>query len=223
MPNNKNYLITIALLSLTLAALIYLWQSRNTLPAQVRLEDIPLKLGEWKGEDIPISERIYQLLETKDVLMREYSNAKGERVVLAIVYSGANRGSFHPPEICYLGGGRELLNKGMETVELGEPKKSSSAMQVNRLLMQDQAGKEIAWYWFTAGSKVTDNYYLQQCYFIWNELRRNPIGGSLIRVSARAMGADLGKADAIGKGFIRQLVPVLPGHLIPEKNPPPLT
>lgn len=217
MPNSKTCLTTVVLLSLTLLGLIYLWQLRNIPPAQVKLGDIPSKLGEWKGEDIPIPERVYEILETKDVLMREYTNPNGERVVLMIVYSALNREAFHPPEICYLGGGRELLNKNLEMVEAGCPGKNS-AIRANRLLMKDRFGKEIAWYWFTAGGKVTDNYYLQQCYFIWNELRRNPIGGSLIRVSARAIGDDPGKADAIGKSFIKHLAPVLPGHLIPEKK-----
>ena len=186
MSNSKTYLTTVILFSLTLLGLIYLWQCKNVSLAKVKLESIPLTLGEWKGEDIPIDERIYELLETKDVLMREYSNVKGERVVLAIVYSGVNRASFHPPEICYLGGGRELLKKDIENVEAGPAGKTSRAtMQVNKLLMEDQAGKEIAWYWFSAGSRITSSYYLQQCYFIWDELRRNPQGGTLIRVSTR--------------------------------------
>lgn len=217
MPNNKNYLITIALLSLTLVALIYLWQSRNTPPAQVRLEDIPAELGEWKGKDIPIPERVYKILETKDVLTREYTNARGEKVDLVIVYSGASRAAFHPPEICYLGGGRELLNKNLETVETGV-KGEDSTLRTNRLLMKDKFGQEIAWYWFTVGSKVTENYYLQQCYFIWNELRRNPAGGSLVRVSARTTGGDLTQAETRGKDFIRRLAPLLPDHIIPGKK-----
>ena len=207
MSNNKPYLIVIILLSLTLLGLIYLWQARNVPPAEIKLENIPLTLGEWKGEDLPISSRTFEILETKDVLMREYVNSRGERVVLAIVYSGISRGSFHPPEICYLGGGRELLNKGLEEIENG--------MQVNKLLMQDKAGKEIAWYWFTAGNRVIANYYRQQLFFISDELSHKSQGGALVRVSIRAAG-DLQEAEAKGKDFIRQLSPVLLNYLTPK-------
>ncbi|MBU3933312.1 MAG: EpsI family protein, partial [Candidatus Omnitrophica bacterium] len=157
MPNNKTCLITVALLALTLTGLIYLRQARAIPAAEVRLGDIPLELGEWQGKDISISERTYEILETKDVLIREYTGARGEKVVLVIVYSGVNRGSFHPPEICYLGGGRTLLNKGLERIEIGQkamvwpplakaiaqPRKNPYTMQVNKLIMEDKAGKEI--------------------------------------------------------------------------------
>lgn len=224
MSNNKTGLIAIGLLGLTLLGLMYLWQLKNIAPSQVRLEDIPVEFGEWKGKNIPIPERVYEILETKDVLTREYANARGEKVDLVIVYSGTSRAAFHPPEICYLGGGRELLNKNLETVEIGGSGENST-LRANKLLMKDKFGREIAWYWFTAGNKVTENYYLQQCYFIWNELRRNPAGGSLIRVSARTTGNDLGQAETLGKDFMRRLAPLLPDYIIPGKNKkaPPLT
>jgi len=217
MSNNKTGLIIIGLLTATLLGVIYLQQSKSIAPSQVRLEDIPMKLGEWKGKDIPITKRVYQILETEDVLMREYTNSRGEKVDLVIVYSGASRAAFHPPEICYLGDGRELLIKNIETVETGV-KGEDSTLRTNRLLMKDKFGQEIAWYWFTVGSKITENYYLQQCYFIWNELSRNPAGGSLIRVSARTTSGDPSHADATGKGFIRLLAPLLPDYIIPGKK-----
>lgn len=212
MSNNKTYIITIVLLSLTLLGLIYFWQARSISPAKIKLENIPLELGEWKGEDIPISQRTYEILETKDALMRQYTNAQGERVALVIVYSAVNRGSFHPPEICYLGGGRELLNKGVERIEIAKSEKNSYAMQVNKLIMQDKAGKEIAWYWFTAGSRITSNYYRQQCYFIWDEIRNKRTGGALIRVSIR-VADDSRIAEAQGKDFIQQVAPILLDYL----------
>ena len=217
MSNNKTGLIAITLLIVTLLGVMYLWQLKSIAPSQVRLEDIPMELGEWKGKDMPITERVYQILETEDVLMREYINSRGEKVDLAIVYSGASRAAFHPPEICYLGGGRELLNKNLETVEIGGSGENST-LRANKILMKDSFGKEIAWYWFTVGSKVTENYYLQQCYFIWNELSRNPAGGSLIRVSARTTSNDISQADALGKDFIRLLAPLLPDYIIPGKK-----
>lgn len=217
MSNNKTGLIAITLLIVTLLGLIYLQQLKSIAPSQVRLEDIPIQLGEWKGKDIPITRRVYQILETEDVLMRQYTNNRGERVDLAIVYSGASRAAFHPPEICYLGDGRELLNRNIETVETGGLEENQN-LRMNKLLMKDKYGQEIAWYWFTAGNKVTENYYLQQCYFIWNELSRNPAGGSLIRVSARTIGSDITQADTTGKDFIKLLAPSLADYITPGKK-----
>lgn len=212
MSNNKTYIITIVLLSLTLLGLIYFWQARRISAPEIQLGNIPLQLGQWKGKDLPITERTYKILETRDALMREYTNPQGESVVLAIVYSAVNRGSFHPPEVCYLGGGRELLNKGVERIEISQPRKNPYTMQVDKLIMEDKAGKEIAWYWFTAGSRVTSSYYRQQCYFIWDEIRHNRQGGAMVRVSIRTRD-DLKRADSQGKDFIQQIAPILLDYL----------
>lgn len=217
MSNNKNCLIVIIFLSLTLLGLIYIWKLNSVSPAEIKLKDFPSHLGEWKGEDIPISQRTYAILETKDALMREYTNSRGERVVLVIVYSAINRGAFHPPEICYLGTGRQLLDRGLEKIDAAKGTKSSSALQANKLVMEDTAGKEIAWYWFTAGNRVTSNYYSQQLFFVWDELRRNRQGGALVRVSTRTID-DLQGADSQGKDFIRQIVPILSDYISPKKS-----
>lgn len=212
MPNNKSYLNVIILLSLTLTGFVYIWQADGISATEIKLESIPLKLGEWQGEEILLSQRTLQILETKDALMRQYTNPQGERVILAIVYSALNRGAFHPPEVCYLGGGRVLLNKQSEKIELVNEKNDAYAMQVNKLLMQDSAGKELAWYWFTAGDRVTSSYYHQQLFFVWDKLRRNQPGGALVRVSIRA-NDDLPEAEAAGKDFIRQIAPKLSSYL----------
>ena len=112
MRDSKNYIITIALLAVTLIGLHYVWSSRGISPSDIDLNTIPLQVGEWSGRDIKIDKRTIEILETEDVMMREYTNRKGESVYLTIVYSGAKRGAFHPPEVCYTGDGSRLLKLG---------------------------------------------------------------------------------------------------------------
>ncbi|MEA3561038.1 MAG: EpsI family protein [Candidatus Omnitrophota bacterium] len=218
MPNNKTCLITIALLGLTLLGLAYVGRRQSIPAAEINLKDIPLTLGEWKGKDVPISERSLEILETKDVLIREYTNARGKKASLVIVYSSVNRGAFHPPEICFLGGGTELLDKGITKIEIAEGGENLPVIEVNRLLMKDRAGKKIAWYWFTAGNRVVSSYYRQQGYFIWDELSRGRGCGSLIRVSTRATRGDIEEADSSGRDFISQITPVILNYLFSEKK-----
>lgn len=208
MPDNqRNYLTVIVLLSVTLAGLIYLGQSKTDATSEIGLQDIPLTMGQWRGRDLNVSEKTYEILETKNVLMREYTNPGGERVWLAIVHCAGNRSAFHPPEICYIGGGTELLDKGVEKIEI--PGNLPYTMRMNKLLMEGRGGKQIAWYWFTAGDRVTPNYSRQQCYILWDELRRNRSGGALVRVSTQVFDDGLEGANQRGKDFIREIVPVL--------------
>ena len=138
--------------------------------------------------------------------MREYVRPGGESVVLAIVHSGSDRSAFHPPELCYLGGGVELLDKSVEALELSD----SFRLVANKLVMKAGDRFEVAWYWFSAGDEFTHNYYIQQYRFILNELlRRGESSGALIRVSTSVTDGDLPAADARVKEMIENIAKFL--------------
>lgn len=218
MSHSKAYVTTIALLSFTLFGVLHFQRLEDVSSAEIRLGEFPKAIGEWSGCDISLSERVYEILDTKDVLVREYSNPKGESVGLAVVHCATNRWAFHPPEICYVGGGTELLNRAR--AQIGIPMSGESAsMEANELLMQDKNGdKEIAWYWFAAGNRIFSSYLRQQSAIVWGELRRNPQGGALIRVSTRVSENDVTGAEARGKRFIGEMTPLLLNYLDKESR-----
>lgn len=217
MSKNKPYLVTIILLSLTLAGVIYFGQEINTGSSSIRLQKFPQAIGEWKGKDLALPERALELLETRDVLMREYTNSQGEKVYLFIVYSPRNRSSFHPPEICYLGGGTELLNKSVEEIKV-RGLRENSPMQVNKLLMKDRLGEQLAWYWFYGGERIISNYYRKELLFIWDKIRKKQGGGALVRVSTRVIKEGLKEANALGEDFIRQIASLMSDYLDKKSN-----
>lgn len=216
MPDShKNYLTVIVLLTISLFGLLYLWQSKGSATSEIGLQDIPYTIEQWRGRDLNVSERIYAILETEDLLVREYTNPRGERVWLAIVYCAGNRSAFHPPEICYLGGGTKLLDKGAEVIEI--PGDTPYTMRVNKFLMKEKDGKRVAWYWFTAGDRVISNYYRQQYYILRDELRRNWSGGALVRVSTPVFDDDLEGAMMRGRDFISGAAPILLKYISPSR------
>jgi len=199
--SSRKYLTAIVLLSITLTLLIYINIGNKkdiSSNSVIKLSDFPLEIGQWRGSDITLSERTYEILETKNVLVREYTNPEGESIALAIVHSAHDRATFHPPEICYVGAGVELLDKTVESINLN----NSLSIKANKLVMKDKGGLQLAWYWFTASSNTTHNYYLQQLYIVWNGLLRHNQSGKLIRVSTRVSGNDILEADTRVKDFI---------------------
>ncbi len=198
--SSRRYLTVIIILSITLMSLVYIDKGRGAfLDSNFKFAGLPIEIGEWKGKDVALSERIYEILETRDVIVREYTNPEGEVIELAIVRSANKRSAFHPPEICYLAGGVELLDKTVETVDFGGPYQ----FKANKLVMQDKRHLEVAWYWFTVGDEFTHSYYIQQCRFILNELiRRRENDGALIRISTPVIDGDLSQADRRIRNFI---------------------
>ena len=79
----------------------------------VKMTGFPMQIGAWKGEDIPLDDRTYRILETKNLIMRKYVNAKKDEVYLYMVASEKNRKVAHPPEICYAGSGSKIIEKNL--------------------------------------------------------------------------------------------------------------
>jgi hypothetical protein len=66
-----------------------------------KLSDVPLRLGEWQGEDVPQTNlEVFILLEPEQYLQRMYRLPDGRYVWLSLIGSRKSK-SFHSPQICY--------------------------------------------------------------------------------------------------------------------------
>ena len=59
--------------------------------ADVYAARIPARVGAWSGADVPLTERQYQLLESRDVLLRDYQTEAGGSVLACVAVAGGNR------------------------------------------------------------------------------------------------------------------------------------
>jgi EpsI family protein len=149
-------------------------------PSRLSAPPAPTRLaGVWTGTVLPNDPRTLALLETDDVTLVEYRLAKEPPVWLVRVGGFGTRAAFHPPEICYVGSDFEVLERGPRTVFVnGEPR------TVMRLVLAQGGHRREAWYWFTAGTRATPHYWLQQAWLVTNALRRRPMTGTLVHVSS---------------------------------------
>ncbi|KPK41318.1 MAG: hypothetical protein AMJ78_05755 [Omnitrophica WOR_2 bacterium SM23_29] len=205
-----NFIIAIILLGLTALGVLFVTNLKKIPVPESKLLDFPMQVGLWSGKNLPMDKRVFEILGTDKVLLREYTSPKNEKVWLAVVYGEQNRQSFHPPEYCYLGGGNvELLDK--EKIAIKINKKES--MNVNRLLFQMGKYKQLVLYWFTAGNKMTENYYKQQIYFVLDEIKYRKSSGTLIRVSTTVINDDTKAALERSERFVREVLKLLPSYL----------
>jgi EpsI family protein len=192
-------------MALAFLAVIFFEKAGNITHSSKDFSRFPRQIGEWKGEDLPLEESVYEVLRTRDVLLREYKDGEGNAIVLTVVYSENDRAAFHPPELCYLGGGVELLEKKIETVPLG----GVGQIQTNTLEMKSKKNAFKAWYWFAARDSFTHNFYLQQATLLINWLRYQEKSGALIRVSAVLDLADPQKTEKLVYDFIAETLPFI--------------
>ncbi|MDD5069627.1 MAG: EpsI family protein [Candidatus Omnitrophica bacterium] len=202
---NRQYLTAVVLLAVTCFLIFGIQNRKSSSSTANKLDEIPLEIGEWKGRDVTVEQSVYDILETHNLLVREYENSAGDKVAIAVVYSENNRASMHPPEICYVGGGVDLIEKGVVAL----PVKASEEFLVNKLVMKDKLGIIKAWYWFSTKTKFTPSYYRQQLSILFNGLINNHYDGALIRVSIRSQQQDWQYQEQQVNSFIGAILPSL--------------
>jgi len=115
-------------------------------------DDIPLRIGDWKGRDLDPGES-GRLLPNSSLLNRDYVNLNGHLANLYIVY-GLDLADIHRPEYCFEGYGWTLLRSKIVMLRLP----SASSHPVRVLLLKDATGLRtvcIYWYFGAGRSEVT--------------------------------------------------------------------
>ncbi len=173
---------SVALIVLALAGLL-VWAGKGaaSVPAQGSPVTLPMPdlIGDWAGTAIPVDNRTFEILETKDVTVKEYQKP-GEGAVLftRVGGFGSNRAAFHPPEICFVGSDFQIDERGAIPVTVG-----GSERKLMRLVIAQNQDRFEAWYWFTANGKITPSYYQQQWWLMKDLMSGKPMSGTLVRIS----------------------------------------
>ncbi|MEQ8765238.1 MAG: EpsI family protein [Planctomycetota bacterium] len=188
-------------------------EARATRHANIA-RDVPLKIGGWQGEDKKLSDRVYELLETRDVVFRRYRR-KDENIWLCLVQAQDNRRGSHPPEICYIGQGFEVDENRTAELRLDPGK----ALSVRRLKIHKSDQEWAVLYWYQVGTWQTSSYFAQQLQLIINLLLARKAPAVVVRFDTRIEEAE-SEEDAYARleRFARASLPVLSRALVSEPD-----
>jgi EpsI family protein len=171
------------------------------------IQNIPLEIGRWQGEDIPLENLIYEILETTSIIQRTYRTLNGQDVLLSIVYYPETKVDFHAPEACLAGQGVEIqkLPKSINILYGGR----EITLNVNQLIWKHDTVEKLVFYCYKAGSFLGRSYIKLRFNLAANKFTNAGKSGSLIRVSTRIQDSDIEKASEILNDFLTQLYPYL--------------
>lgn len=178
-----------------------LYRAADPETADIKISAFPAVIGDWTGRDIPLEKHIYELLETDNLIMRDYTNSLGDTVNLYIIYSGGNRKVSHPPEICLQGDGAAVVDKTYLKI--------SQAITATRLVLEKKDLQDIALYWYKAGPVFTHEYLHQQFKTAIDRLFGKKPSLALIRVITRVKDKDQEAASQKLAQFSLQIEPLL--------------
>ena len=170
------FLTIIGLLSVTSFFSINLFFQQRSQRDELDINTFPFKMGEWVGKDIEIGEYNYKILQTRNLIVREYNHPSGARLNLNIIYSETNRSVFHPPEVCLMGSGVEILDKKTEKIQ----GRNGETIFTNKIFLEKEGMRTVSLYCYKIGGFYTENFYLQQVYFALNQIFNKGVRGATI-------------------------------------------
>lgn len=175
---------------------------------------IPLTIGHWQGQDYPLESWVYDILETRAILHRNYTNDEGRSIFLSIVYYAETKVDFHRPEAC-LGGQGFKTRKSPLTIEV-DYLKGKVNLNLNRLIRKDKGNNTLVYYFFKSGDFLGRSYIKLRLNLIFNKFKNANKSGSLIRISTPS--TNNGKNEVNDshlrlQQFINSLHPYLMKHL----------
>ena len=189
----------------------YLAWPRQTGWATGGLEDFPRRVGEWRGEEVEVPDRIYEVLGTRNVLTRLYRRDDDRTPInFQVVLARQMRRRTHPPEQCYTGGGYRLTQSRVRLVQLDD----GSELSVREIVLRKGSERRIVWYFYKSGSHYRTSYWFHQAMVALNKLTDPGAADVLVKVdvSVRPANIDSGRRrlqEFIGAAIspVREYVP----------------
>jgi len=123
------------------------------------LQDFPMQIGDWTGEDVPLdeAEAILDQIRAEASINRRYSHCNGsESISLFIAASGVTGGTLvgHPPEICNVSNGHVLTDQRSAELPLDNGMRlPCRILQFSRDVQLDREKKTVLYYYMADGQR----------------------------------------------------------------------
>jgi len=167
------------------------------------LSSIPLQIGDWKGQDIPVSQATASVLQASEVLLRDYTSADGAYVGLFIAYFRDQKygSQIHSPRHCVPGGG--WVVEGLERVpfDLGVRQ-----VTVNRMTIANKAEISQMFYWFHTRSGDLASEYALKFDLVRNSLLFSPTDAVIIRLTVSQRGKSLTECQKVAERLMQNVL-----------------
>lgn len=187
--------------------------STANLPERARLENFPMDIAQWRGQQQFLSSEIMDQLWADDYVSAVYHNpGSANRIQLLIPfyeYQGT-RHTAHAPQSCLLGGGFDLLKSEERLLVTG----SGMPLTIRTLLLKQGNTQVLGAYFFFQRGRVITSPWMNKFYLMWDALTLQRTDGALVRVELHmAPGQSKEDAFAILSSFLKEIWELLPEYV----------
>jgi len=205
------FLAVMMVLALTLG-LSRCVEFREKIPIKQPLQQFPLQVGEWRGTREAMEHEFVDKLQFSDYVIINYRDRKNHIVnFYTAFYETQQKGeSIHSPETCFPMSGWKFNQEE----EIAVKAKDGSSIWVNRILMEKNGERQLAYYWFPQRGRVLTKLYQLKIYNFWDALTRQRTDGALVRVTTPIASSEkLEDAEMRIREFLNDAIPRLPSFI----------
>jgi hypothetical protein len=134
------------------------WADTNVTALQQAelLRNVPMTIGNWHGEDMPVDETVRDTAGAIGAISRVYRNVRtGESVDLWLIVGHGRPISAHTPNICYRSAGFEMRAPESSLYPMVFPDQPEAPFLTNTFFKEDVTGRRLIrvfWSWYNPES-----------------------------------------------------------------------
>ncbi|HEU5411253.1 MAG TPA: EpsI family protein [Candidatus Acidoferrales bacterium] len=175
--------------------------------ARQPLKDLTYEIGNWRGKEYPLEQRIVQAVSVTDYTNRVYTSSTAAPVELYVGYYASQRtgDTIHSPKNCLPGAGWDPIESGYATI----PVENGNRITVNEYVIAQGLNKQLVFYWYQGRGRVIASEYWGKFWMIHDAITRNRTDGALVRLIAPISDNNTAEAKATLVKFTQMIFPSL--------------
>lgn len=169
---------------------------------EAQLENIPIQVGEWRGQDLEISESTAASLQATHALLRAYQRPDGTYLTLFIAYFRDQKygSQIHSPRHCLPGGGWVVADLHRIPFRFGDREVTANSMKITKRQYVDQM-----FYWFQTRSGELSSEYSLKFDLVRNSLLLRPTDAAMIRLTINRGNRSVEECQQLVEDFVGQI------------------
>ena len=215
-PIPAPFVVSIILLLIAFAASFNIETREEIIPERTDFSEFPLHIGDWTGRRDQMEKIFIDQLKFDDYIMVDYSDGKGSAINFYVAYYGSqSKGqSAHSPRACLPGGGWQIKDHSVKTIEGVEV--NGAPLSVNRFEIRKGDVAQLVYYWFQEQGRIVTNEYMVKWFLFWDAITKRRTDGALIRLTVYVPpGEDFDEAEERMTAFVGEVSGRL-GRFIPD-------
>ncbi|MEM6364869.1 MAG: exosortase C-terminal domain/associated protein EpsI [Planctomycetota bacterium] len=139
----------------------------DMLPPEIDLNEIPLRLGVWNGEAVPVRDSTVRVIDAHSYINRRYQDQIGREISFhaAAFTAYEYRGTApHHPNVCYPSAGWKVVER--KSIELDV---NGSKYPVSFTLFRRRSNRLVTMHWYVAGDQCFTDLGTSGLLGLWGE------------------------------------------------------